>query len=119
LASLIFLRQRQVRPESSSQSEHILNDAGIAGEVEGPMIENDTYKFQRERIIGVVAEKAPGKEVQFDERSWIKFRVVEPAAPSISLTEPTGEWIPSEFGDKFPTDDALWNFIQRLSNGKL
>ena len=63
------------------------------------MTENDTYIFQRERIIRVVAEKAPGKEVQFDERSWIKFRVVDPAAPSISLTEPTGEWIPSEFGD--------------------
>jgi hypothetical protein len=82
--------------------------------------EKDTYNFQRERIIRVVAEKAPGKQVSFDaDSTMIKFRVVDPAAPSTSLTEGSGEWIPSELADKFSTDNDLWKFIQKLSNGKL
>jgi hypothetical protein len=44
---------------------------------------------------------------------------VDPAAPSTSLTEGSGEWIPSELADKFSTDNDLWKFIQKLSNGKL
>lgn len=80
-------------------------------------LENDTYEFQRERIIRIVRELAPGKKVEFDEASTLlKFRVVD-ATLGIPLTGVSGEWIPSELADK--SDDWLKTFIKQLSNGKI
>jgi hypothetical protein len=80
-------------------------------------LDQDTYEFQKERIVRIVQELAPGQKVEFDEaNTWIRFRVVDETL-RISLTEVSGEWEPSELADK--SDDALKAFIKQLSNGKI
>ena len=80
-------------------------------------LNNDTYKFQSERIERLVRELQPGKAVKFDKTStWIRFRVVDEQLGK-SLTEVSGEWEPSELADK--SDDWLKTFIKQLSNGKI
>ena len=82
-----------------------------------PLPERDSYQFQRARIEGIVAELAPGKTVEFDEAlTFIKFRVRDNTL-GVNLTEPSGEWLPSELADK--SDDWLRDYIKQLSNGKL
>jgi hypothetical protein len=77
----------------------------------------DTYKFQRERIIRIVEELAPGRAVQFDDSStFIRFRVRDPLL-NINLTEVSGEWLASELADK--SDDRLRGLIRNLSGGKI
>ncbi|HLJ26502.1 MAG TPA: hypothetical protein VKY85_07315 [Candidatus Angelobacter sp.] len=77
----------------------------------------DTHEFQKERIIRIVDEMAPGKVVEFDDAStFIRFRVRDPFL-NINLTEVSGEWIPSELADK--SDDWLRRFINSLANGKI
>ena len=79
--------------------------------------EKDTYEFQRERVIRIAGELAPGKSVEFDEASTlIKFRIRDNFI-GVNLTEVSGEWFPDELADK--SDDWLRDFIKRLSNGKL
>jgi hypothetical protein len=78
---------------------------------------NDTYDFQKERIIRIVEELAPGKVVEFDDAStFIRFRVRDPFL-NINLTEVSGEWLPSELADK--SEDWLRAFIESLANGKI
>ncbi len=77
----------------------------------------DTYEYQKERIVRIVEEIAPGKAVEFDEAStFIRFRVRDPIL-NINLTEVSGEWIPSELADK--SDEWLRAFVRNLSNGKI
>jgi hypothetical protein len=73
----------------------------------------DTYQFQKQRIIRIVEELAPGKIVEFDDASiFIRFRVRDPFM-NIHLTEASGEWIPSELADR--SDDWLRQFITDLA----
>lgn len=82
-----------------------------------PVLEKDSYQFQRARIERIVGELAPGKTVEFDEASTlIKFRVRDNTI-GVNLTEPSGEWLPSQLADK--PDDWIRGFIKQLSNGKL
>jgi hypothetical protein len=77
----------------------------------------DTYDFQKARMTRICSELAPGKRVDFDKTtSWIKFKVRDDVL-RISLTEPSGEWAPSELADK--SDDWLRVFVRHLSNGKI
>lgn len=77
----------------------------------------DTYEYQKERIIRIVEELAPGKVVEFDNAStFIRFRVRDPFL-NINLTEVSGEWLPSELADK--SDDWLRKFIKNLANRKI
>jgi hypothetical protein len=77
----------------------------------------DTYVFQKARVTRICNELAPGKLVEFDEgNSWIKFRVRDDVL-GVNLTEPSGEWIPSQLADK--SDDWLRTFVKKLSNGKI
>lgn len=79
------------------------------------VLEKDSYEFQRARIEHIVEGMAPGKSVEFDRAStFIKFRVRD---MGINLTEPSGEWLPSELAVK--SDDWLRDFIKHLSNGKI
>jgi hypothetical protein len=81
------------------------------------MREEDTRKFQVARLIQLVRERAPGKEIAFDDaRTFIRFRITDPATGT-ELLEPKGEWEPSELADK--SDDVLWGMIHQFSNGKL
>jgi hypothetical protein len=81
------------------------------------MREEDTRKFQVARLTQLVRERAPGKEITFDDaRTFIRFRITDPATGT-ELLEPKGEWEPSELADK--SDDALWAMIRQFSNGKL
>lgn len=81
------------------------------------MPEQDTYRFQTARLKKLLGERAPGKEISFDEtRSLIHFRIVDPITGT-ELVKAHGEWIPSELADK--SDDQLWAMIRHLSNGKL
>lgn len=73
----------------------------------------DTYQFQKQRIIRIVEELAPGKMVEFDDASFfIRFRVRDPFM-NIYLTEVSGEWIPSELADR--SDDWLRQYITNLA----
>jgi hypothetical protein len=82
-----------------------------------PVIEKDSYAFQRKRIERIVNELAPGKRVEFDETStFVKFRVRDDVA-GVNLTEPSGEWFADELADK--SDAWLRDFVIRLSNGKI
>lgn len=77
----------------------------------------DTYDFQKGRITRICNELAPGKRVDFDKNtSWIKFKVRDDFL-RISLTEPLGEWLPSQLADK--SDDWLRAFVKQLSSGKI
>jgi hypothetical protein len=77
----------------------------------------DTYDFQKTRITRICNELAPGKRVDFDKTtSWVKFKVRDDVL-GVSLTEPSGEWAPSELADK--SDEWLREFVKRLSNGKI
>ena len=77
----------------------------------------DTYDFQRDRITRICSELAPGRRVDFDKTtSWIKFKVRDDFL-RISLTEPSGEWLPSQLADK--SDDWLRSLVKQLSNGKI
>jgi hypothetical protein len=77
----------------------------------------DTYVFQKARVTRICNELAPGKSVEFDDgSSWIKFRVRDDVL-GVNLTEPSGEWIPSQLADK--SDDWLRAFIKKLGNGKI
>lgn len=81
------------------------------------MNEKDMYDFQKARLTRLVADLAPGKQIEFDENSsFIRFRVFDPVTRTV-LSEISGEWIPSEAADK--SDDWWRNFIRRLSNGKI
>jgi hypothetical protein len=81
------------------------------------MREQDTYKFQTARLKKLVAERASGKKISFDEsRTTIRFRIMDPAT-HVELVEAKGEWFPDELADK--SDDELWAMIVHLSNGKL
>jgi len=82
-----------------------------------PLLEKDSYHFQRARIERIAGELAPGESVEFDEAStFIKFRIRDNFL-GVNLTEPSGEWLPSELADK--SDGWLRAFIKQLSNGKL
>lgn len=90
----------------------------IKSETEFGMREQDTYKFQTDRLKKLVTERAPGKEISFDEAStFIRFRITDPVT-GVELVEPKGQgWFPGELADK--SDDVLWAMIVHLSNGKL
>lgn len=82
-----------------------------------PVLEKDSYQFQRARVERIAGELAPGKSVEFDEAStFIKFRIRDNVL-GINLTEPSGDWFPSVLADK--SDEWLRAFIQQLSNGKI
>jgi hypothetical protein len=82
-----------------------------------PLLEKDSYHFQRARIGRIAGELAPGKSVEFDEAStFIKFRITDNFL-GVNLTEQSGEWLPSELADK--SDNRLRVFIKNLSNGKI
>jgi hypothetical protein len=75
----------------------------------------DTYEFQKQRIIRIVDELAPGKVVEFDDASiFIRFRVRDPFL-NINLTDASGEWLPCELDDK--SDDWIRTFIRSLAHG--
>jgi len=79
--------------------------------------EKDTYVFQRARLTRICNELAPGKLVEFYEgSSWIKFRVRDDVL-GVNLTEPSGDWTPSQLADK--SDDWLRAFVKKLSSGKI
>jgi hypothetical protein len=79
------------------------------------MDEKGSYRFQLERVTKLVAEEAPGREVQFGEsQTMIQFRIMDPVI-GIPLTESSGEWVPRELADK--SDDWLRMFIRKLANG--
>ena len=79
--------------------------------------EEDTYKYQADRLKKLISERAPGRVITFDEtRNFIHFRVTD-SVTGTELVEPKGEWEPSELADK--SDKELWSLVQRLSNGKL
>jgi hypothetical protein len=81
------------------------------------MREEDTYKFQVDRLKQLVSERASRKEITFDKtRTFIRFRIRD-LVTGVELVEPKGEWLPSEFASR--SDDELWNLIQHLSAGKL
>jgi hypothetical protein len=79
----------------------------------------DTWQFQTARLRKLLAERAPGKVITFDEQhtTTVKFRVVDPVTGT-ELVPARGEWLPSELADK-KTDDQLWNLVKQLSAGKL
>jgi hypothetical protein len=82
-----------------------------------PVPERDNYHSQRARIERIGGELAPGKSVEFDEASaFIKFRIRDNFL-GVNLTEPSGDWFPSELADK--SDKWLRAFIKHLSNGKI
>jgi hypothetical protein len=82
-----------------------------------PLLEKDSYHFQRARVERIAGELAPGKSVEFDEAStFIKFRIRDNFL-GVNLTERSGEWLPSELADK--SDEWLRAFIKHLSNGKI
>ena len=77
----------------------------------------DSYAFQLNRLAKLVAERAPGKILTYDDsRTLIHFRITDPIT-DIVLVPAVGEWEPRELADK--ADDELWKWIQQLSNGKL
>lgn len=79
--------------------------------------EEDTYPFQRARVLRVINELAPGKIVEFDEStSMIRFRVRDPFL-NIDLTDAWPHWLPSELADK--SDDELRLLVRNLSGGKI
>lgn len=81
------------------------------------MREEDTYRFQTNRLKKLVSERAPRKEITFDEtRTFVRFRIRD-LVTGAELVEPRGDWLPSELADK--SDDELWDLIQHLSAGKL
>jgi len=79
----------------------------------------DTWEFQTARLKKLLAERAPGKIITFDEEhtATVRFRIVEPVLGT-ELVPARGEWLPSELADR-KTDDELWKFVQHLSAGKL
>jgi hypothetical protein len=77
----------------------------------------DTRDFQIARLTRICNEMAPGKRVDFYERtSWIRFKIRDDFF-NISLTDSSGEWVPSVLAGK--SDDELRAFIKQLSNGKI
>ena len=79
--------------------------------------EKDTFAFQRERVMRICTELAPGKKVEFDEaNSLIKFRIRDERL-GVNLTEASGEWVPSVLADR--SDGWLREFVKKLSNGKI
>jgi len=83
------------------------------------MEEKDTYTFQVKRVRRVVEEHWPGKTVEVDPSPVaIRFRVMDPATGTV-LAEVLETNAPSEFADKYPTDEVLATFIKNRSNGLL
>ncbi len=81
------------------------------------LIGRNDYEFQRERVVRIANELAPGKAVEFDEtKTFIRFRIFDPATHT-ALTVSSGEWISSELADK--SDGELRAFIKQLSSGKI
>ena len=82
------------------------------------MRKEDTYEFQTDRLRKLVAERAAGKIISFDDAHpiTVRFRIVDPAT-GIELVNADREWMPSELADKSP--NQLWALIKQLSAGRL
>lgn len=76
--------------------------------------QEETYQYQRDRIVRIVSELEPGAVVEFDEAStMIRFRIRNPLL-DINLTNASPHWLPSELADK--SDDDLRQLIKNLTN---
>jgi hypothetical protein len=79
---------------------------------------DDTWEFQTARLKKLLAERAPGRIITFDEnhKLTVRFRIVDPVTGT-ELVGASGEWRSDQLADK--SDDKLWQLIRHLSTGKL
>ncbi|HEU0048424.1 MAG TPA: hypothetical protein VFQ43_12560 [Nitrososphaera sp.] len=83
------------------------------------MREQDTPKFQMARLEKLLAERAPGKGIEFDLKlGSIRFRIFDLVTGTELVKPDELGWRPSNLAD-IKSDDVLWAKICRSSNGKL
>lgn len=77
--------------------------------------ETDTTEFNKVRIKRVLGERRPDLEVLFDAKEiYLSFVIRDPKAGDVFLDHTTWS-VGQEFGDR-KTDDALWEYLRKLSS---
>ncbi|HWO31237.1 MAG TPA: hypothetical protein VNO32_20780, partial [Candidatus Acidoferrum sp.] len=79
------------------------------------MASKDAWKFQTDRLVRLVGQRAPGKVITFDDthQIYVRFRIID-SATGTELVGASGGWRPDELADL--SDDKLWKFVQQLSD---
>lgn len=77
--------------------------------------EIDTTEFNKARIKRVLGERRPDLEALFDRKEiYLSFSIREPKTRTVLLDHTTWS-VGQEFGDR-KTDEALWEYLRKLSN---